>query len=49
MKYYTFLIAMKDENNRHSPFEVAALSLSDAIKFLERDTGLSFSYEINPQ
>lgn len=48
MKYYTFLIAMKDTNGSVYPHEVAAPSIDDAIKFLTNDTGMTYAYEIKP-
>ena len=48
MKYYVFLIAMKDTNGNIYPHEVAAPSISDAIDFLIQDTGMTYAYEIKP-
>jgi hypothetical protein len=48
MKYYVFLIAMKDINGDIYPHEVAAPSISDAIEFLTNDTGMTYAYEIKP-
>ena len=48
MKYYVFLIAMKDTNGDIYPHEVAASSISDAIDFLIHDTGMTYAYEIKP-
>ena len=48
MKYYVFLIAMKDISGDIYPHEVAAPSIREAIEFLIHDTGMTYAYEIKP-